>query len=130
MNGAKQFNLTHKEALELTRVCFIKHKNYISFYESKINKILKKNNIKLVYSYSDLRQQHTGSLYKSCNFKFKGEKKLNGIEIWSEEKQRWEHQRNYWKKFKKQDLKWNDFIAKEGYKTRKQSNKYLWVKEL
>lgn len=132
MNGSKQFNLSQQEALELTRVCFSKHQNFLSLYISKAHKHLKSKGIKLIYSYSDLRQSHFGTLYKSANFKFVAERKLNGDEIFNEEKNRWEHQRNYWKKYKlykqqNSDITWNEWIKKENFKTRKQSNKYLWV---
>ena len=98
-NGAKQFNLTSKECLELTRCCFIKHKNYLSVYISKAHKLLKKLGYKLIYSYSDIRQQHYGTLYKANSFVLYGERKLNGIEIYDNNKQMWVHQRNYWKPY-------------------------------
>lgn len=133
-NGAKQFNLSQQQALELTRCAFKSHKNYLSLYISKAHKYLKTQNIELVYSYSDLRQSHFGTLYKSANFKFQAERKLQGDEIYNEEKKRWEHQRNYWKKYKaekeKSNISWKDFLIKNNYKTRKQSNKYLWVIKL
>ena len=136
--GANPYMNTHLkvqngEALELTRVCFSKHKNYISFYFKKCIQILKANGIKLVFSYSDLRQSHFGTLYRAMNFQCMGEKKLKGVEIWNETKNRWEHQRNYWKKYKareNQELNWDKWVEFMEFKTRPQSNKILWIYKL
>ncbi len=87
-NGAKQFGLTSKECLELTRCCFISHKNYLSKYISQAHKYLKSLGYKLIFSYSDLRQQHFGTLYKANSFVLVGERKLNGIEIYDTNKNR------------------------------------------
>ena len=134
-NIAKPFGLEMENVLELTRCAFKKHHNYLSMYISKAIKQIKQDNkdIKLIVSYSDLRQQHEGALYKSANFEFDGERKMSGIEYFDEEKQRWSHQRNLWKDWcdiKENETRTFNQWANDKYKTRKQSPKYRWIKKV
>lgn len=89
-NIAKPFNLEQENVLELTRVAFNKHHNYLSSYISKCIKHIKQQdkNVKLIISYADKRQLHDGVLYKACSFNNDGERKMNGIEYYDEIKER------------------------------------------
>ena len=132
----RPFNLEQNQVLELTRVAFKEHSNYLSVYLSNAIKDIKKRDKKilLIISYSDLRQSHYGTLYKANSFIFDSERKLYGIEVLKEGK--WTHQKGYSEGFKqyKRDNPNIKISLKEycsnvlGLEIRKQSNKYRWVK--
>jgi hypothetical protein len=64
--------------LEITR--FVLHpncpKNTASWFLSRCLKIAKKDGYKRVISYADTAEGHTGAIYKACNFRCVGEKKI------------------------------------------------------
>lgn len=129
-NIGKPFNLEMNELYELTRCAFNNHHNYLSMYIAKCIKDIRKKekNIKAIISYSDLRQEHYGILYKSANFKLHKETKMSGIEIYDNGV--WRHQRNYWKEWlekgKGLGLTFKSYCDSK-YEIRKQSNKIRWV---
>lgn len=64
-------NINSCEIRDLSRFCIhpkYQKKNFGSWFLSKCLKLLDKS-IKLVVSYADTTFNHTGALYKSCNFK-------------------------------------------------------------
>lgn len=132
-NIAKPYGLEMENVLELTRVAFKEHHNYLSMYISKAIKHIKNidKNLKLIVSYADLRH-HEGTLYKSSNFKFDNLSKMSGIEYFDDG--RWKHQRNMWKEYKAYkekygNIKFKDFVSSR-FEIRKQSDKARYIKEV
>ena len=82
-NIGKPYGLEQNQVIELTRVAFKDHHNYLTTYIAQALKEIKKDNpeIKKVISYSDLRHSHEGTLYKAANFKFDAETKMSGIDM-------------------------------------------------
>ena len=68
------YNLTHIQVCELVRIALKNHNNYISKYLSIAIKMLKTTNsgLKLIVSYADTHQNHTGIIYQASNWIYVG----------------------------------------------------------
>lgn len=70
----KPFDLSMQEVCELTRVALTKHKSEVTRIVSIAMKMFKKQsqNIKLIVSYADPEQGHSGGIYKGGNWDYLG----------------------------------------------------------
>lgn len=73
-NAGEPYGLNQTEVCELTRVALTKHRTEVSKIISIALKLLQKQSpgIKLVVSYADSEQGHTGSIYQAGNWVFCG----------------------------------------------------------
>ncbi len=70
-NLAKRFNLTQYESCELVRIALKPHKDFfVSEALAKSLKMLKEEetNMKLIVSFADIAQGHSGQIYKATNW--------------------------------------------------------------
>lgn len=113
-----EFGLDQTEVCELTRIALDKHDNEVSRIGSIALKMLKNSNpgMKLVFSYADPYQDHSGTIYQAMNWYYVGAsgrkqvfKKPNGDII---------HNRNAYGNFTAEQRKrgeWIDRPAKHKY---------------
>jgi hypothetical protein len=73
-NMTKFFNLKHTQICELTRIAFDKHKEAVSKFIAVSLKLLKRMcpGLKVIFSYADKDQNHSGAIYKASNFTYLG----------------------------------------------------------
>lgn len=76
---ASPYKMSLFEVCELTRVALTKHKSEVSKILSVAIKLLKKRcpKLKLIISYADIDQQHSGGIYKATNWIYEGVKNKN-----------------------------------------------------
>ena len=81
----KRFADSESDVIELRRLCCIDDtpKNTESYFIGKTIRWLKKNTgIKIIASYADEDQGHSGTIYKACNFEYLGFRKGGRIIMW------------------------------------------------
>jgi hypothetical protein len=78
-NIASPYKMSLFEVCELTRVALTKHKSQVSKILSVAIKLLKNRcpKLKLIISYADIDQQHSGGIYKATNWIYEGVKNKN-----------------------------------------------------
>ena len=80
-NIGKPYSLLQTECVELTRVALNKHITPVSRMLSISFKMLKKQSkgIRLIVSYADMQQGHSGGIYQATNWIYTGESKLDAL---------------------------------------------------
>lgn len=73
-NLGKKYGLKNTEVCELSRIALSPHKHSVTKIVSIALKMLKRrNNLRLVYSYADRNQGHSGKIYQAGNWIYTGE---------------------------------------------------------
>lgn len=88
-NQWKRFGESEADVIELRRLCCVDKtpKNTESFFIARTLDWLKKNTpIKIVVSYADMEQNHTGTIYKASNFECLGQQSGAKVIMWNGKK--------------------------------------------
>jgi hypothetical protein len=77
------YSLSQPEVCELVRVALCNHKTFVTKVISNSLRLLKKKNpcLKLVVSYADTNQNHTGIIYQAGNWIYEGKKQTSPLPI-------------------------------------------------
>jgi hypothetical protein len=120
-NIGSEFNLNRGQVIELTRVALNGKQGKTSKAVAIAIRLLKKNNptIKLIVSYADKGQNHTGIIYQALNWFYMNDIKSSGLEVYANGK--WMHKRSY------DSLKVKPMIVTKRYKPGK--HKYIYPLE-
>jgi len=99
-NLGKAYNLTQTQCVELVRIALSDHKTPVSRIVSIAIKMLKKSNcnLKLVVSFADPEQGHSGGVYQAGNWIYSGDSGKSTEYLINK---KWTHVRGAW--YKKND---------------------------
>lgn len=115
------------EMCELSRLCVhpkYRKKNMLSWFVSKCISLLD-NKLKLIVSYSDTTYNHTGAIYKACNFELDGEIRPD---YWYVDKNGWAmHKRTLFGRASKMSMAESEFAQQYNYKKVYGSHKLRFI---
>lgn len=122
---AQRFGMQQGEVIELTRIALDFHKTPVSQILSKIIKYIKVNHleIKILISYADEGQGHSGQIYKAGGWIYDGLRKMSGYDYFYNDK--WTHQKTLWDKAGSNTKDFKEFV--KNLPKRKKSNKHRFI---